>query len=54
MEKLSTLVHSAAKQTVQKMIRREASEWPPTCNSHHYQPRRPDTPLSRAADSKKE
>lgn len=51
MEKLSALVHSAAKQAIQKMIRNEASEWPPDCRGFYYQPHRPDTPLAEAVKS---
>lgn len=53
MEKFADFAHSIIKQTVQKMIQREASEWPPICGGIHYQLRRPERPLVKAAEEKK-
>ena len=53
MAKLADFAHSVVKQTVQKMIQREASEWPPVCKGAHFQPRRPECPLVKDAEEKK-
>lgn len=53
MAKFANFVHSIVKRSVQKMIRREASEWPPICTGPHFQHRRPEHPLVQPTEKKK-
>lgn len=46
------LVKRAVRKAVQKMLRAEASEWPPDCTVRFYQPRRPQEPLAELAPDK--
>lgn len=48
------VLQTALRTVVQAAIRRERQGWPPDSRFGAYQPRRPDTLLPRAADSKNE
>ena len=50
MEQKKNLVQQTIKRIVQSTLRREHSEWPPVCVGVHYQPRRPETPLTKFSD----